>query len=212
MLKPTKVNIIVSLANSLIVMSIGLMIPSIGFRSVFLSRELSGQIISLMASLAFSFVVYYPLACGLIYIFNIFTRKELVKVQNLILAVLLIIIFNPITFSIVITKIINKPPVNSPTVINTVTQEKLCGLQIIEVNAPSAKDAGLKVGEVITNVNDIPVDTMESLTHALANKRPNDIVTVITNGSTYNVPLFANPQNPQQILMGIKVNPTECDK
>jgi len=211
-LKPTKENLIVSLFDSLAMILIGLIVPSWGYRSLLSSRELSGQIISLMVSFIFSFIVYYPLACGLVYVLKIITGKEKTKVQNLVIALLLIIIFNPITFSMVIAKIVKKPPVNSPAVVDPVTQEKLCGLQITEVTAPSAKDAGLIVGEVIKTVNDNPVDTMESLSHALANKRPNDIVTVITNTNTYNVPLFANPQNPQQILMGIKVNPTECNK
>jgi len=211
-LKPTKKNIIVSLLDSLTILLIGLIIPSWGYRSLLLSRELSGQIVSLVVNLIFSFVVYYPLACGLVYLFKIMTGKEKIKVQNLVTALLLIIIFNPITFSTVITKIVKKSPANTPAVVDPVTQEKLCGLQILEVTAPSAKSAGLVVGEVIKTVNDNPVDTMESLTHALANKRPNDMVTVITNVNTYNVPLFANSQNPQQVLMGIKVNPTECDK
>lgn len=211
-LKPTKENIVVSLFNSLAMILIGLIVPSWGYRSLLSSRELSGQIVSLVVSFIFSFIVYYPLACGLVYVFKIVTGKEKVKVQNLVIALLLIIIFNPITFSMVITKIVKKPQINQPTVIDPKTKEKLCGLQIMEVTAPSAKNAGLVVGEVIKTVNDNPVDTMESLSHALTNKRPNDIVTVITNTNTYNVTLFANPQNPQQVLMGIKVNPTECNK
>lgn len=161
LLNPTKEKIIISLFDSLVLILISLLIPSLGFRSVFLSRELSGQIFSLVGSLIFSFVVYYPLACGLVYLFKIITGKEPVKVQNLVIALLFIIIFNPITFSI------------ATTTIRPETKEKLCGLQITEVAAPSAKNAGLVVGEVINNVNDYPVDTMDALTHALANKRPN---------------------------------------
>jgi len=209
-LKPTKENVIVSLIDSLMIILIGLIIPSWGFQSVFLSRELSGQIFSLVTSFIFSFVVYYPLACGLVYVFKIITGKEKVKGLSLVMAIFFIVILNPITLSMVITKIVKKPLVNSPVVIDPLTQEKLCGLQILEIIAPSAKDAGLVVGEVIKTVNDNPVDTMESLSHALANKKPNDTVTVITNVNTYNVSLFANPQNSQQVLMGIKVNPTEC--
>lgn len=215
LLNPTKEKIIISLFNSLVLISISLIIPSIGYRSVLLSRELSRQIFSLVGSLFFSFVVYYPLACGLVYILKIITGKEKVKVQNLVIALLFIVIFNPITFSIVVTSIVKKTPVNSPatnSVIDPKTKEKLCGLQITEVTAPSAKNAGLLVGEVINTVNDYPVDNMDALNHALTNERPNDIVTVITNANTYSVTLFANPQNPQQALLGIKVNPTECEK
>lgn len=211
-LKPTKENVIVSLIDSLAMILIGLLIPSWGFQSVFLGKELSGQIFYLVSNLFFSFVVFYPLACGLVYVFKIITGKEKVKGLSLVMALLFIVILNPITLSIVITNIVKKPQINSSVVIDTKTKEKLCGLQIIEVTAPSAKNAGLVVGEVIRTVNDNPVDTMDALTHVLANKRPNDVVTVITNVNTYDVPLFANPQNPQQILMGIKVNPTECNK
>jgi predicted permease len=194
---------------------ISLIIPSLGFQSIFLNKELSGQIVYLVSNLIFSSVVYYPFACGIVYLFKIITGKEKVKVRNLVIALLFIIIFNIITFSIVATKIIKNNQVNSPftnSVIDPKTKEKLCGLQIVEVTAPSAKNAGLVVGEVIKTINDYPVENMEELTHALANKRPNDIATVITNANTYNVALFANPQNSQQVLMGIKVKPTECKK
>lgn len=211
-IKPTKENVIVSFIDSLAMILISLIIPSLGFQSIFLGKELSGQIFYLVSNLFFSFVVYYPLACGLVYFFKIITGKEKIKGLSLVMALLFIVILNPITLSMVITKIVKKPQINLPTVIDSNTKEKLCGLQILEVSSSSAKDAGLVVGEVIKTVNDNPVDSMKSLTHALANKRPNDMVTVITNINTYNVSLFANPQNPQQVLMGIKVNPTECNK
>ncbi len=211
-LKPTKENVIVSVIDSLVMILIGLIIPSWGFQSIFLNKELSGQIFYLVSNLFFSFIVFYPLACGLVYVFKIIAGKEKIKGLSLVIAILFILILNPITLSIVITNIVKKPQINSPVVIDPITQEKLCGLQITEVTALSAKNAGLVVGEVIRTVSDNPVDTMESLTHALANKRPNDTVTVTTNINTYNVSLFANHQNPQQVLMGIKVNPIECKK
>ncbi|MFH0773679.1 MAG: hypothetical protein V1922_05205 [bacterium] len=215
LLYPTKEKIIVSLFNSLAMILISLMIPSLGFQSVFLNKELSGQIFYLVSNLFFSFVVYYPFACGIVYLFKIITGKEKVKVQNLAIALLFIIIFNIITFSIVATNLMKNTQVNSPSansVIDPKTKEKLCGLQIVEVTAPSAKNAGLVVGEVINTVNNYPVDTMDALVYALTSKKPNDTLIVVTNANTYNVPLFANPQNPQQVLMGIKVKPTECGK
>jgi len=215
LLNPTKEKIIISILNSLIVIFIFLIIPSLGFQSVFLSKKLPAQIISFISSLLFSFVVYYPFACGLVYIFKIITGKEKVKVQNLVIALLFIIIFNIITFSIISTNIIKNIQVNSPStnsVIDPKTKEKLCGLQIVKVTAPSAKNAGLLVGEVIKTINNYTIGDKNDLTHALANKRPSDTVTVITNANTYNVTLFANPQNPQQVLMGIGVKQTECEK
>lgn len=204
-LKPTKEKIIISFLNSLILIFVFLSIPSLGFQSIFLKKELPTQIISLVVSLLFSLVVYYPFGCGLVYVFKIITKKEKIKVQNLVISLLFIIIFNIITFSFVITNIMKYAQVNSP-------KEKLCGLQIIEVIAPSAESAGLSVGEIIKTINDYPVYNMDDLTNALANKKPNDTVTVITNANTHNVILFANSQNPQQILMGIKLKVTECEK
>ena len=215
LLNPTKEKIIISLFDSLVMILISLIIPSLGFQSVFLSKELSRQIFYLVSNLFFSFVVYYPLACGLVYIFKIITGKEKVKVQNLVTALLFIIIFNPITFSLVATKIIKNNQVKSPSaniVIDPKTKEKLCGLQIVEVTEPSAKNAGLVVGEVIKTIDDYPIGNKDELTHALVNKKPNDTVTVITNANTYSVTLFANPQNPQQVLLGIGVKQTECEK
>lgn len=212
LLKPTKEKITLSLFDALAMISIGLIIPSLGFQSVFLGKELAGQFFYLVSNLFFSFIVFYPLACGLIYFFRIITGKEKIKGLSLVMALLFIVTLNPITLSVVITNIVKKPQINPPTVVNPKTRQKLCGLKILEITAPSAKNAGLVVGEVIKTVNDNPVDTMDALTHALANKRPNDTLTVITNINTYNVPLFANPQNPQQVLMGIKVDPIECKK
>jgi S1-C subfamily serine protease len=95
---------------------------------------------------------------------------------------------------------------------NNQTKENLCGLLIAKVIAPTAKDAGLVAGEVIKTVNGYPVGDMNALTHALADKRPNDTVTVITNANTYNVTLSTSPQNPQQVALGIKVKTIECGK
>lgn len=215
LLNPTKGKIIVSLFDSLILFLFFLIIPSFGFQSVFLSKELSGQILSIIASLIFSFVVYYPLTCGLVYIFKIITGKEKFKVRNLVIALLFIFIFNPITFSVATGKIMKNNSANTPStnsVIDPKTKEKLCGLQITEVTALSTKKAGLVVGEVIKTVNDDPIRDMNDLAHTLASKRSNDVVTVVTNGGTYKVTLFANPDSPQQTLLGIKVKPTECQK
>lgn len=82
----------------------------------------------------------------------------------------------------------------------------------MEITASSAKNAGLVIGEVIKTINGYQVGDMNVLTRALANKRPNDTATVITNVNTYNVTLFANPQNPQQVLLGVKLKQTECEK
>ena len=104
---------------------------------------------------------------------------------------------------------------NSPSsnvVIDPKTQEKLCGLQITEVAATSAKNAGLVDGEVIKTIDGYPIENMNDLTHSLANKKPNDTVTIITNAHTYNLSLSANTQNPRQAMLGIKVKTLECGK
>ena len=215
LLNPTKEKAIISFFNSLIVFLVALIIPSLGFQSVFLSRELPGQIMSFVMSLLFSFVVYYPFSCGLVYLFKIITGKEVFKVQNLVFALLFLLIFNIITFSMVVSTIVKNRQINAPSksvVIDPNTKEKLCGLQIVEATAPSSKNAGLLVGEVIKTIDDFSVNDMGDLTHALVNKRANDTVVVVTNVNTYNVPLFANPQNPQQVLMGIKLKLIECGK
>jgi hypothetical protein len=215
LLNPTKEKIIISLFDSLVMILISLIIPSLRFQSVFLSKELSGQIFYLVSNLIFSSIIYYPFACGVVYIFKIITGKEKVKIQNLVIALLFIIIFNIITFSVIVANIIKKYQVNSPSansVVDPETKKKLCGLQIVAVTAPSAKNAGLRVGEVIKTINDYPIGNKDELTHALANKRPNDNVTIITNANTYTVTLFVNPQNPQQALLGIGVKQTECKK
>jgi len=215
LLNPTKEKIIVSFVVSLVLILVFLTIPSLGFQAVFLSSGLSRRLISLISSVLFSFVVYYPFSCGLVYFYKIISGKEKFAAKNFVIAVLFIIIFNIITFSIVNKNILKNNQANSLST-NSITEfktsEKLCGLQILEVTASSAKNAGLVAGEVVTTVNDYPVDTIDALNHALANKRSNDVVAVITNVNVYKVTLFSNPQNPQQVLLGILVKPTECRK
>lgn len=53
LLNPTKEKIIISLLDSLVMILIGLIIPSLGFQSVFFSKELSRQIFSLIGSIFF---------------------------------------------------------------------------------------------------------------------------------------------------------------
>jgi|GEM_PF-6558426 len=200
-LKPAKENILASCVVSLALIVLSLTVPSLGFQAVFLGKALSGQILYLVSNLFFCLVVYYPLACGLVYVFKIVTKKEKATRQRLVMSLFFIFILNPLTLSFVISKIVES---------TRTTHEQLCGLQILEVTAPSAIQAGLVVGEVITAVNNSPIDTMESLRRALTHSKTDDTVTVVTNTTTHNVPVFANPQNPQQVLLGIKVNPTEC--
>ena len=65
-----------------------------------------------------------------------------------------------------------------------------------------AETAGIKVGEVIQEVDDNPVLYVDNLSTILKNKKPNDIVTIKTDKSTYEIKLARNPENESLAYLG----------
>ncbi|MEK6983408.1 MAG: site-2 protease family protein [Nanoarchaeota archaeon] len=65
-----------------------------------------------------------------------------------------------------------------------------------------AESSGIKVGEIIQQIDDKPVLDIDNLTKILRNKKPNDIIKVKTDKSLYNVKLAKNPENESSAFLG----------
>ena len=65
-----------------------------------------------------------------------------------------------------------------------------------------AEIAGIKIGEVIQQVDNNPTPYVENLSTSLRSKKPNDIVAIKTDKSTYEIKLAKNPENESLAYMG----------
>jgi membrane-associated protease RseP (regulator of RpoE activity) len=167
------------------------------------------RVVSVFASLLIVTAIYYPLTCGLIFLLREFwgkptkerrrpkerRRQESPSVQkrrDMIIAVLLIIVFNPLTFSLVaaVSAYVNNNVINHP-----------CGVMILGFSDnSSAEMAGMQTGEVIIQVDNQAIDTTDSLAHVLAGKSPANIVAVTTDISKYDIRLGENPDTHRAVL------------
>ncbi|MEK6938647.1 MAG: hypothetical protein AABX04_06390 [Nanoarchaeota archaeon] len=86
-----------------------------------------------------------------------------------------------------------------------------CGIETtgFAENSP-AKNAGMTVGEIIISIDYYHIDTFDSLTHAMANKRSGEDISITTNIGDYKFKTIENPTNPASAFIGIKINQKYC--
>ena len=73
----------------------------------------------------------------------------------------------------------------------------------VRENGPfPAELSGIKIGEIIQEVNGIPTPYRENLSMVLKSKKPNDIVTIKTDISSYKIKLAKNPENESLAYIG----------
>ena len=65
-----------------------------------------------------------------------------------------------------------------------------------------AEKAGIKIGELIQGVDDEQTPYVNNLSTILRSKKPNDIVTIKTDKSTYEIKLARNPENESMAYIG----------
>ena len=65
-----------------------------------------------------------------------------------------------------------------------------------------AETAGIQIGEIIQKVNDMPTLYVNNLSSALRSKKPDDIVLIKTDKSTYEIKLAKNPENESLAYVG----------
>lgn len=65
-----------------------------------------------------------------------------------------------------------------------------------------AENAGIKIGEVVQYINNSPTPYLDNLSMILRSKQPNDIVTIKTDKSFYEIRLAKNPENESLAYIG----------
>ncbi len=66
-----------------------------------------------------------------------------------------------------------------------------------------AEMAGIKIGEIINEIDNKPTPYLENMTMILKSKKPGDIVTIKTDKSAYEVKLEKSPENESIAFIGI---------
>jgi hypothetical protein len=206
LLKPTKGKIIANVFLGFFWVILLLSIPFFGFQSKFLSSSLIQKGITILLSFLFSFVVYYPLTCAILFVFRKITKaKEVEKssTAKLIIAILIILIWNPFVGPEIIVK--------GFTYFNHNIITKPCGLEVMGFSDnSSAKDAGITIGEKILFADGDQIDSLDAFMHIMASKRPGDTIILKTEQNEYNVKTIAGV-NTQGTVIGIKLNEVYCE-
>lgn len=65
-----------------------------------------------------------------------------------------------------------------------------------------AERSGIKVGEIIQQIDDVQVDYVNNLSTVLRSKKPEDIILIKTDKSVYEVKLAKNPENESLAYIG----------
>jgi len=104
-LKPSKIKIMLDVVVSLGIVLAIVFLPTFGFGQIFGRLSLEQKIISFLLSWALSCVIYYPLICGLVYLADS-AKNSVYKVKEIILALMLIAIFNPMPILFVVLTIL----------------------------------------------------------------------------------------------------------
>lgn len=189
------------------------------YQDALFSLDLHLRIASVFLSFAIVTLIYYPLSCGVIFLYGSFRKKPVQKSvkkaekgkkpekaaktsrRDMIIAVLLILIFNPLTFSLFygVSMYVNANVINYP-----------CGVEIFGFaeNSP-AQLANMTTGEVIIRVDNQTISTTSSLTSFLAGKSPGDYVRIKTSLGEYNIRLGENSQT-HKAVMGIITQNAYC--
>lgn len=171
------------------------------YRAAILGLAPGLQVFSLLLSLLIGMIIYYPFACGLLFIYRrLSVKKKKHGNRDLAFALILIAVFNPVTYSAISMGItyVNYNVINHP-----------CGVQIEGFQEISpARDAGMKLGGTITEVDGKPVDTVNSLSGILSEKKKRDLVYVKADTGDYVVEVvLANGTRP---VLGIMVRQLYC--
>jgi len=68
-----------------------------------------------------------------------------------------------------------------------------------------AKDAGIQEGEVVKEIDDVKIVTLDDFSNLLKNKSPGTSIELKTNRSEYNIILAKNPENDSASYLGVYV-------
>jgi len=204
MVKPTKWKLLINLLITAVLITLIFAVPSLGYQSTLLQLQSPQLIISIALSALFAFVLYYPLACGFVFIYKWLSKTGENKgpgKMDIAVAFLLIMLFNPISLSLI--------SVGFAQGYQTITVP--C-IQIINFSSVSpAKEAGMTIGETITVIDSYEIGNMDSFIHALADKRAGDDISITTNTKSYDFQMAGQDETPNAII-GVIVQEKRCMK
>lgn len=159
-------------------------------------------IFSMFIGMIISTVYHYPLGCYISELMEIRKKKKIVNIFSIKRAsvlILLILVFNPISFKVVQSLIYYETYYP-------------CGVEIVNFTEISpARSAGLAIGDVIQSVDESKINTSASLAYILSSKKPGDSILIETKTNKYNLVLSENPQT-HKAFMGILQKNKVCSK
>jgi voltage-gated potassium channel Kch len=210
-LQPTKIKIIIHLLVALGFVVATIIFSLSGFGKVFSELALWQKILSFLVSWLISFIIYYPLTFGLIYLFSSI-KNSLYNAKEIILALIFIIIFNPLTLSFVLSSLLPKKALApSNAVENNLPPEAVCGMRINDFTAGSkVAEAGIGKGDIVIKFNGAEIKSVQDIFSQLAQKKPGDKVSLETDKGLKIVELIKNANNPNVPALGVLLEPSLC--
>lgn len=203
-LRPTKVKIICNIFLSLVMVLLVTFLPSSGISSAFAQLPLRQKFLSFFVSYIISFIFYYPLTASIVHLLSAIKNSAYV-LKEIIWAVIFIVIFNPLTLSIVITKLYS-------VYIASNSNQPTCGLKINDFSAGSkVEEAGITKGENILLLNGATISSVQDISDQLVNKKPGEKVSLETDRGLKTVELVPSASDPNRSALGVKLISIPCE-
>jgi len=196
--KPTKQKLIIDITISLASLIAFFTLTPNAAESL---KEPAQMLLIIALNLIILPIIFYPLACSLIFLYNREWRKT--NKTETIIALFSLLVLNPISLNLINTSLThyNNNIINQP-----------CGIMVAAVtpNYPAEK-AGIKKGETITDVDGIRTDTPDMFKNAIKYKHPGDQTTIETDRGTITLQPIEDPQthNP---TYGLIINTKYCKR
>ncbi len=176
-----------------------------GYLQYFLAITPAAQALGIIFSALIGAVVYYPLACGIIFIYEKASKSSKKKAarRDIIFVAILIAVFNPLTYSLIFSAAdyVNRNVINQP-----------CGVEVIGYTSVSpARESMMVTGEIITNAEGQVVESAQDFFSILKDKKVNDTVYIATNVRAYSIKLAEDPETKRPVL-GIIIRDIYCPR
>jgi membrane-associated protease RseP (regulator of RpoE activity) len=207
MLRPTKTKLLIDLIISIVLLALFFLIPAFGFKDILLKSSVSSGAGIILLNFAIMFVLYYPFVCGIMFFCESRKRDKgkgkspKLKKSGIITAIILILIFNPVSISFIYSGIMafGHNVINEP-----------CGMKIMNFTENSPAEAsGMQVGEIIIGIDSMNISDQDSFIHLLADKKSGDSITIKTESKEYSVKMAENP-NTHGAFLGVEVQQAYC--
>lgn len=210
-LQPTRIKIIIHLLVALSFVVATIIFSLSGFSKVFSELALWQKILSFLVSWILSFIIYYPLTFGLIYLFSSI-KNSLYNAKEIILALVFIIIFNPLTLSFVLSNLLPQKALAPSNVIESnLPPEAVCGMRINDFTAGSkVAEAGIGKGDIVIKFNGAEIKSVQDIFSQLAQKKPGDKVSLETDKGLKMVELIKNANDPDVPALGVILELSLC--